>query len=1027
MAQRIQLRNDTTVAWEASDPILAQGEVGVDTTLNKFKIGNGTSTWTELEFASSGDIADFVFDINDGEGEESRITVANHDMVIRTTRTEDQDADIDINSADDVWIYANGDDIHLYAADDVEISTNWSGNPGAAHTWEFTSGGRLKFPDGTYQTTAYQGLTPPADFLNWREGTTHLPDLNTHFGWNSDGIWFQNSNDVIGVSSYPIFTDFTIPQNQPVIVEFDFDANSECNDIGVCVYVDGTTPEWEWNLNTTRIAAQFDCFDLELYGRTTQDTDSAPIPESGFYTVTFTYNPTAPTDKVTVSFKAEGDGEVITTLSINEALPAGAYRVGFAADQGSSSTKTYMSNLSIDVNNDDSFYEDSLEDGNSGASDVDLVLPVAIKDGEGDDFITFTRTSNNTARIETPQDDLSLRSARDITLFAGSEGPGNVYIGWGDADQNPDATNRVATIGDIQSLTTGDFEFNNSTMFTEDTNTRIQAKQDNLLQGAAIEFDPYDGHVALYGYTGGTTTSYSTTNWTGNATWSSYGDSGSQVVLNGATALITFLNDTFNQQPVRLLSINGSDYYEFDGMSGNSENVTLYTIGGAPLSSTTVTSLEFRYQSRSVIEVNDDDEEILIEGKGLDVNIRSTEDISFRSNLDDDNEYTWAMGSNGQFRLPGDGYIENVVNGSGEGGNGDTIKIVPDSTLGTDQYIIIDPTNGFEGPDHIHIRPGGTMDDSTVNIILGGEKNAVIVSDDERAVGITTRPPRVSQGLTNINEDGDADFVAVIPEGGVLVQTDWKVLNAGTEYTVTGVSLNTPTEGFVTITATGLDNFGYNAEYVFYYDEPYVNTWAFTSNGYINGPAMGGLFVTGLLNGESDLWLSSNDSVVLNGNEGGEFLGNPDIADNQIATLGDIGVDTTFTVVGGTLGTQPTFTGAPLFTGSYVKTGPIVHFRIDVDMDNITSFGTGQYYLDLPFPAKYNYEFTAGCLHDISATRDYPMTGHIYAGESRMLLKSLDASGNSAYAVPFTATAPVTLTTADNFHISGDYIWDVAD
>jgi hypothetical protein len=145
---------------------------------------------------------------------------------------------------------------------------------------------------------------------------------------------------------------------------------------------------------------------------------------------------------------------------------------------------------------------------------------------------------------------------------------------------------------------------------------------------------------------------------------------------------------------------------------------------------------------------------------------------------------------------------------------------------------------------------------------------------------------------------------------------------------------------------------------------------------------------------------------------------------NQIATIGDIGSDTTFTVAGGTLGTQPTFTGAPLFTGSYVKTGPMIHFRIDVDFDNITSFGTGQYYLDLPFPAKYNYEFTAGCLHDISVTRDYPMTGHIYAGESRMLLKSLDASGNSAFAVPFTATAPITLTVADNFHISGNYIAD---
>jgi hypothetical protein len=164
----------------------------------------------------------------------------------------------------------------------------------------------------------------------------------------------------------------------------------------------------------------------------------------------------------------------------------------------------------------------------------------------------------------------------------------------------------------------------------------------------------------------------------------------------------------------------------------------------------------------------------------------------------------------------------------------------------------------------------------------------------------------------------------------------------------------------------------------------------------------------------------ASEQVILRG-ANGQYLGDS-YPENQIATIEDLGVDTEFQVAGGTLGTQPTFDGDPLFYGSYVKHGLLVHFRIDVDFDNITSFGTGQYYLDLPFPSKYNYEFTAGCLHDISATRDYPMTGHVYAGESRMLLKSLDASGNSAFAVPFTATLPITLTVADNFHISGDYI-----
>jgi hypothetical protein len=129
-----------------------------------------------------------------------------------------------------------------------------------------------------------------------------------------------------------------------------------------------------------------------------------------------------------------------------------------------------------------------------------------------------------------------------------------------------------------------------------------------------------------------------------------------------------------------------------------------------------------------------------------------------------------------------------------------------------------------------------------------------------------------------------------------------------------------------------------------------------------------------------------------------------------------------FEVLGGALGTQPTFNGAPLFSGTYIKVGSLVHFQIQVDFDNITSFGSGQYYIDLPFACKHNYQFSAGCLHDISTGRDYPIFGHVFAGEVQMLLKSIDAQGNSAFNVPFAQGSPITLATADNFHLSGSYI-----
>jgi len=50
MAQQIQLRRDTTTNWSATNPILAQGEIGLDTVLGQFKIGTGALAWNSLAY-----------------------------------------------------------------------------------------------------------------------------------------------------------------------------------------------------------------------------------------------------------------------------------------------------------------------------------------------------------------------------------------------------------------------------------------------------------------------------------------------------------------------------------------------------------------------------------------------------------------------------------------------------------------------------------------------------------------------------------------------------------------------------------------------------------------------------------------------------------------------------------------------------------------------------------------------------------------------------------------------------------------
>jgi len=204
-----------------------------------------------------------------------------------------------------------------------------------------------------------------------------------------------------------------------------------------------------------------------------------------------------------------------------------------------------------------------------------------------------------------------------------------------------------------------------------------------------------------------------------------------------------------------------------------------------------------------------------------------------------------------------------------------------------------------------------------------------------------------------------------------------------------------------------------------------VHSLTLTNEGFLIGSSGGYLKTPGLIavEGVNLNLIGNNENVVLSSNADGVFITDDDSEANKVATLGDVGIETSYTVGGGTDGTQPTFTGDPLFTGSYIRTaGNLVHFQIQVDMDNITSFGTGQYFVSLPFNAKYGYSFRDGCYHDISAGTDYHVSGHVVAGSNTLKLNTSVKVGGSVEDSPFTSTNPVALNAEDNFHIAGTYI-----
>ena len=58
MAVQIQFRRGAGSAWASANTVLAEGEVGINTTTSQFKIGDGTTGWNSLSYAPiSGSVA----------------------------------------------------------------------------------------------------------------------------------------------------------------------------------------------------------------------------------------------------------------------------------------------------------------------------------------------------------------------------------------------------------------------------------------------------------------------------------------------------------------------------------------------------------------------------------------------------------------------------------------------------------------------------------------------------------------------------------------------------------------------------------------------------------------------------------------------------------------------------------------------------------------------------------------------------------------------------------------------------------
>lgn len=241
------------------------------------------------------------------------------------------------------------------------------------------------------------------------------------------------------------------------------------------------------------------------------------------------------------------------------------------------------------------------------------------------------------------------------------------------------------------------------------------------------------------------------------------------------------------------------------------------------------------------------------------------------------------------------GVVYGANHDSGDGFGLNTLKLIPhapDGNIYDDRYLVIDPTT----PNHIHIRAGGQIDDSTAQLILGGENNYVSVSDQSQNVAIGTSASQTILTYANnaiFNPCGDPCTTGayLYTTATVAAEPGWNVVIDGTSYEVASVTLipEEPAQwpAHTSIHVPGVDFLAY-ASYAFI-SPGLPNNWVFTSGGDLHASQDMSIVVTPA---PGTLTLSAYSGVTVQYSQtepnNGLYVLDRNNPENKVATIGDL-------------------------------------------------------------------------------------------------------------------------------------------
>lgn len=131
---QISLRNDTAANWKSKNPVLTDGELGIETDTHLIKVGDGTTAWSNLSYigTTNSEHANVATNANVAAKVESILTLKN---VNNTTVTYDGSSAVDLSAG----VYYSAESNH---SKNTDLATNSSTVVGS-----YSGNGGLQSPD----------------------------------------------------------------------------------------------------------------------------------------------------------------------------------------------------------------------------------------------------------------------------------------------------------------------------------------------------------------------------------------------------------------------------------------------------------------------------------------------------------------------------------------------------------------------------------------------------------------------------------------------------------------------------------------------------------------------------------------------------------------------------------------------------------------------------------------------------------------------------------------------------------------